>query len=104
AVAALAEEAKVSPPTPDPKNRNSRRFSESIKNFARSLVANAIKGGKWVKANPIKTTLALAKSSIAAAKWVIENVTWLLNTFAGNPAMLAVIRLTLEFLKRLPLA
>jgi hypothetical protein len=113
AVEALAEEAKVAPSDPDSENRNSRRFSEGVKNLGRGMVSAAIAGGIWMMENP-KEAAALVAMGVArvvsnrlgliqAAKWMLANEDWFLKKYSDNEKMLDVIKRTIANLKKLPL-
>lgn len=109
AVEALAEEAKVAPSVPDPNIRASRRNSETVKNFARALLAKALAFGRsvWrvgkVAAVTVGSVSAIGYSVAKAAQWALANEAWLIQTFPNGP-MGHAIRSLLEFLKALPLS
>jgi hypothetical protein len=99
---ALRTEAANAPAVPDPANRNSRRFSEGVKNAGRAVLARA--QSYW------RTTTAIGKvvggaigGTYAAAVWTVANEAWFLNTFADSPAMISAIKAILSALKKLPL-
>lgn len=84
---ALAEEAQVAPSTPVPSDRNSRRYSESLKNFSRAVLSNAHALANAVWANRVRVSLGtagIASGIVAAGKWAISNEAWLLQTFSQN--------------------
>jgi hypothetical protein len=104
--AGIREEAEVTPSTPVQANRNSRRFSESVRNMSRAILSNAhsLVRLTWTKKGAIVTTLGTTSVGlVAAAKWAILNEQWLLKTFTDNPAMVETIHNIVKFLSGLPL-
>ena len=93
----MAEEAALAPEIPDASNRKSRRYSESMKNFARATLARA---RSFILQHKGKVT---AGSSYAIAKGVVANEAWLLKQFAENQYMLDIITKILSILHKLPL-
>lgn len=101
-VTILYEEAKIAPDVPDPESRQSRRYSEGVKNFARVAIERAIELAKVFWKHKGKGATG-AVFSYAAAKWVIANELWLLKYFSANPAMSDIIAKLLKILHTLPL-
>jgi hypothetical protein len=99
----LAEEAKVAPVIPDAESRQSRRYSEGTKNFARAAVEQAIEFAGSIRRGAVNV-IGVAVTGYAAAQWVMANESWLLRYFAENPAMLNIIQRLMEILKTLPIA
>jgi hypothetical protein len=103
---ALLEEGSIAPATPSTSSRISRRYSESIRNFARAIAASATRTARylWQRKRPIVVTAAtLPPTSIVIAKWVVANESWFLSTFSGNPHMLNVVHQLLAALRSLPI-
>ena len=103
AAGAIREEAANAPAQPDSENRNSRRSSETAKNFARAVLGRAQALFRWVEQNRRKSLGVGAVSLYAAAKWALANEAWLTTYFADNPAMIGAVNALLKFLKSLPL-
>ena len=92
---AASEEAKAAPENPDAESRPSRRYSESVKNFARAVIARAVHFAKFGAAS--------GTALYAAAAFVWHNKSWFIDIFADNPTMTNVLGWLLEALKHLPL-
>ena len=103
AAAAVAEEAANAPANPNPDNRNSRRLSETAKNFGRTMLGRVQSFVRWIGNNPNKS-FAVPAAPFFAAQWALANEAWLLRYFADNPAMLSAVKSIVDFLKTLPLA
>ncbi|MER9961275.1 hypothetical protein NKJ72_09970 [Mesorhizobium sp. M0045] len=101
-VAVLSEEAKVAPEVPDPESRQSRRYSEGAKNFARIAIERATDFARLVWKHKGKAVTG-AGFGYCAAQWVVGHESWLLKYFAANPTMLDVIAKLLRALHELPL-
>lgn len=101
-VIVLSEEAKVAPEIPDPESRQSRRYSEGTKNFARIALERATDFARLAWKHKGKALAGLG-FSYYAAQWVVAHELWLLKYFAGNPAMMDIITKLLRFLHELPL-
>lgn len=101
-VVVLSEEAKVAPEVPDPESRQSRRYSEGAKNFARAAIERATDFARLAWRHKGKA-LTAAGSAYYAAQWVVVHETWLLKYFAANPTMLDIISKLLKVLHGLPL-
>jgi hypothetical protein len=99
----LDEEGKVAPAIPDPENRQSRRYSEGAKNFARRAIELAGEFAIAAWTHKGKITVTTAGSGLAAAKWVVANRDWLLQYFSHNPTMVDIINKLLAILDKLPL-
>jgi hypothetical protein len=104
---AVAEEAKVAPPTPDPSNRLSRRFSEGSKNFIRAMLGRVRAGALWIGRHRTATAASISATGmtfVGAAKWVLAHEAWVEGIFANNAAMLGVVEHLIAWLKTLPLS
>jgi len=103
----LAEEAKVAPIVPDPDSRQSRRYSEGAKNFARIAIEMAYEYAiaLWRNKRAIAAGgVFVLTSSYAAAQWVLGNQAWLISYFSENRVMLEIITNLVRILEKLPLA
>ncbi|MBX3581771.1 MAG: hypothetical protein KF810_07755 [Rhizobiaceae bacterium] len=99
----LEEEARVAPASPDPESRQSRRYSEGVKNFSRIAVERASEYAQTAWTHKGKVIVG-ASGTFAASKWVDANREWLLNFFSENEIMSQIIRRLLDLIDLLPLA
>lgn len=99
----LGEEARVAPAIPDAESRQSRRYSEGAKNFARIAIGRAIDYAN-ISLKVGAATGGVVVSGYHAAQWVIANESWLLKYFSQNPTMTAVIEKLIQVLHSLPLS
>ncbi len=109
---AFAEEAEVAPSVVDPENRNSRRFSESVKNLKRAFLSildtvgrKTIDGmettGKLVRTSAV-TVLMLTREDYTKqkVKFIIEHEEWFLKDYKNNPIIHAGIKSFIDYLKK----
>ena len=104
---AIEEEAAVSPDEAVLSSRLSRRLTESARNLARALLSKVygLAVAIWTGRKSIAwVTAGGATSAVFAAKWAIANESWLIRTFADNPAMSETIVRILKIIKDLPLS
>ncbi len=103
----LAEDARVAPEVPDPESRQSRRYSEGVKNFARAAIERAAELALAIWKGKVaigSTVISVSTAAAAAAHWIIANKQWLDQYFSGNPIMLEIIEKLFQLLSKLPLA
>jgi GcrA cell cycle regulator len=94
----LLEEAVVAPAKPDPDSRQSRRYSESVRNFCRAAARLALSGVKsaW---NHKGSVAAGATSVGVAAGWVATHSAELVRLFPPDSAIVTIIRWIADFVR-----
>ena len=93
---ALLEEAIVAPAEPDPGARQSRRYSESVRNFLRAAARQSVHAIKyaWGRKGLIGTSAA---GLGAGASWIASHADQLLRLFPPDSPMVSVINFIREF-------
>ena len=98
-VDAFDAQLEITPEVPDADNRQSRRYSESVKNFMRACLSSAYHIAETIKEKGEDYKDRVSTRLKNASIWLIKKEKWLLKNFKKNPYMKATIKALVAFLK-----